>query len=240
MVPLGERTRANKWASYTRAAWLVCLQAEELTLGQAIVEGQTSVHEALCDNLSTHTAMEALFAIVKAVNVYLAAKTAAAAAVSSGAAAASSSGADGDSAAVPGRVQPLLLRKAGAYVTRMLAVFGLVPSPADSPGLGGAGDGSSAASTSAGARCARPPASPPASPLVHRIASCSQLRAACILSMQPRRALDLNMTHRQPPHHAGSHGLAWTALPVADLLTSPCPAGSGPADQPLPCRYRTC
>lgn len=127
---------------------LAPLQDDEFTLSSAIQDCQSKVHEALLDNINTPAALEAVCALIKATNTYLAAKqaaataTAAAAASSSsnngvGAAAAagggvngSSSGSNGAAAAAglsAGGPQPLLLRKAAAYVTRILSVFGLLP-----------------------------------------------------------------------------------------------------------------
>ena len=89
--------------------------ADEKELGQKIQDAQVRVHERLCDNIDTAGAMDAISDLIKSVNSYLSKKEA--------------SGPD----APP---QPLLLRKATAFVTRILSVFGIVPAPSDSPGLG--------------------------------------------------------------------------------------------------------
>lgn len=113
--------------------WRVCLivrlwvlQEDEFVLSQAIQEGQAKVHEALLDNINTAAALDALSGLIKATNQYLATKQAAATANGISAAAA---GGDAASAAglAAGGPQPLLLRKAAAYVTRILSVFGLLP-----------------------------------------------------------------------------------------------------------------
>jgi cysteinyl-tRNA synthetase len=103
-------------------------QADEFALSGAIQEAQSKVHEALCDNINTPGALDALTGLVRATNTYLAAKQAAA-----GAAAAVHAGSNGDAAAAAADglaaagPQPLLLRKAAAFVTRILSVFGLLP-----------------------------------------------------------------------------------------------------------------
>jgi hypothetical protein len=99
------------------------LQDEEFTLAQAIQEAQSKVHEALLDNINTGAALDALSSLIKATNQYLATKQAATTA------AAAANGNDAATAAglAAGGPQPLLLRKAAAYVTRILSVFGLLP-----------------------------------------------------------------------------------------------------------------
>ncbi|GAB4823051.1 hypothetical protein N2152v2_010097 [Parachlorella kessleri] len=83
--------------------------AEEQQLSAEVSIVQRRVHEALCDNINTRAAMDALADLVKAVNVYLAKK-------------------DSTPGVTP---QPLVLRKAAAYVTRILSAFGLVGGPGD-------------------------------------------------------------------------------------------------------------
>ena len=102
-------------------------QEEERTLQRELDAAQRRVHEALCDNVNTTGALGALCDLVKAANIYLAARD--------------GGGAEGGK---PGP-QPLLLRAAAAYVTRILSVFGLAPAPGDflgfaEPGLAGAED----------------------------------------------------------------------------------------------------
>ncbi len=52
-------------------------QAEEVQLSGEVAAVQRRVHEALCDNVNTRAAMDALGDLIKAVNVYLAKKDAA-------------------------------------------------------------------------------------------------------------------------------------------------------------------
>jgi cysteinyl-tRNA synthetase len=93
------------------------LQEDELALSAAIQEAQVKVHEALTDNINTAGALDALSSFIKATNLYLAGKQAAAAA------------ADGVDASglLPAGPQPLLLRKAAAFMTRILSVMGVLP-----------------------------------------------------------------------------------------------------------------
>ena len=49
-------------------------QADEFELNSRIGAVQTAVHAALCDNLDTAAALDALSELIKAVNVYLAKK----------------------------------------------------------------------------------------------------------------------------------------------------------------------
>ena len=86
-------------------------QEDELELNAKVQAMQQAVHERLCDNVDTAGAMDALSDIIRAVNNYLSKKEAAGA------------------AAAP--AQPLLLRKAASYVTRILSMFGIVDAPAD-------------------------------------------------------------------------------------------------------------
>jgi len=109
---------------------------DEAALAQAIGEAQDRVHERLCDNIDTPGAMDALAALIKATNLYLAGKEEQqvqqrrkqqGAAAPNGAAADSSTIID--DSAIP--AQPQLLRKASSYVARILSVFGLIAGPAD-------------------------------------------------------------------------------------------------------------
>ncbi|WIA42642.1 hypothetical protein OEZ86_008612 [Tetradesmus obliquus] len=121
--------------SQTAAKW----GEDEMALSAALQEAQVKVHEALTDNINTAAALEALSGLIKATNLYLAGKQAAAAAA-----------ADGSSVSglLPAGPQPLLLRKAAAFMTRILSVMGVLPGPSDTPGFGGEGG---AASDAAGA-----------------------------------------------------------------------------------------
>jgi cysteinyl-tRNA synthetase len=96
---------------------LLCMQEDELALSAAVQEAQVKVHEALIDNINTAAALDALSGLIKATNLYLAGKQAAAAA------------ADGacESGLLPAGPQPLLLRKAAAFMTRILSVMGVLP-----------------------------------------------------------------------------------------------------------------
>jgi hypothetical protein len=93
-------------------------------LHKAILDAQVKVHESFTDNLNTAGALDALAALVKATNLYLASRqdqqqqhAAAAEAVGNGVAA----GPLGKA-----QVSPLLLRKSAAFVTRILSVMGIV------------------------------------------------------------------------------------------------------------------
>eukprot|EP00878_Enallax_costatus_P002111 GHUV01002279.1.p1 GENE.GHUV01002279.1~~GHUV01002279.1.p1 ORF type:complete len:785 (+),score=272.34 GHUV01002279.1:146-2500(+) len=112
----------------TSAKW----EADELSLSAAILECQTKVHESLLDNINTAGALDALAGLIKATNLYLAKKQETAAAAANGT----------TSGLLPAGPQPLLLRKAAAYVTRILSVFGIVQGPGDVLGLGGEGGSS--------------------------------------------------------------------------------------------------
>ncbi|KAJ9527314.1 hypothetical protein QJQ45_025542 [Haematococcus lacustris] len=106
-------------------------QAPELELSRRLQAVQEAVHTALCDNINTAAAMDALSDLIKAVNIYLAKLQ--------------------EGAQLP---QPLLLGRCSAYVTRILSVFGIVPSAQDRPGLteaGVAGAGSSLSQSRAAA-----------------------------------------------------------------------------------------
>lgn len=88
--------------------------ADEKELSQKVTSVQQQVHERLCDNVDTAGAMDALSDLIKHTNLYLQKKESAAA----------------------GPPQPLLLRKATAFVTRILTAFGIVEPPSDRPGFG--------------------------------------------------------------------------------------------------------
>ncbi|GLC35821.1 hypothetical protein PLESTB_000497800 [Pleodorina starrii] len=85
-------------------------QADDFELNTRILATQAAVDAALRDNINTPAAMDALADLIKAVNKYLEKKEA-------------------------GAARPLLLRKAAAYVTRILSVFGIVDGPSDRPGF---------------------------------------------------------------------------------------------------------
>lgn len=87
---------------------------EERALSQALFAATASVHERLLDSIDTRGAMDALSELIKAVNLYLAARADAAAS----------------------RPQAFLLRQCGAFVSKVLSVFGLAPSSSDSLGMG--------------------------------------------------------------------------------------------------------
>ena len=107
--------------TFTEARWTEA----ELELHTKLVSVQALVHARLCDNIDTAGAMDALSDLIKTTNIYLASKEAA-----------------GPGAPLP---QQLLLRKASAYVTRILSVLGIVAVPMDAPGFGdGAGAGGAA------------------------------------------------------------------------------------------------
>lgn len=114
-----------------------------------MTDAQERVHACLLDNINTGGAMDALASVIKATNLYLARKQEQQQAAA--AARAQQNGGDGAGGGGGGSFspQPLLLRKAAAYVTRILSVFGVAPAAADAPGLGGAaaaeGDGKGAA-----------------------------------------------------------------------------------------------
>eukprot|EP00879_Flechtneria_rotunda_P016738 GHRR01017519.1.p1 GENE.GHRR01017519.1~~GHRR01017519.1.p1 ORF type:complete len:787 (+),score=316.08 GHRR01017519.1:800-3160(+) len=113
-------------------------EADELVLSGAVQEAQTKVHECLLDNINTAGALDALAGLIKATNLYLARKQEHATAA-------------GGSGLQPAGPQPLLLRKAAAYVTRILSVFGIVQGPGDTLGLGGEAGAGSGAADAAGA-----------------------------------------------------------------------------------------
>jgi len=109
-------------------------QQEELDLQKAILDAQVKVDESLRDNLNTAGALDALAALVKSTNLYLASRQdqqqQAAAAAGNGVAAGSLGKAT---------VSPLLLRKSAAFVTRILSVLGIVQGPGDTLGFGAEG-----------------------------------------------------------------------------------------------------
>ncbi|KAK9817180.1 hypothetical protein WJX72_010713 [[Myrmecia] bisecta] len=90
-------------------------QEEERELNARIGETQGRVHVSLLDNLNTREALDALCQLIKEANKYMTKR-------------------QGDAAG--GTAQPLLLRKAAAYVTRILSVFGLSSASADGLGFG--------------------------------------------------------------------------------------------------------
>eukprot|EP00201_Polytomella_parva_P019186 CAMPEP_0175053726 /NCGR_PEP_ID=MMETSP0052_2-20121109/9091_1 /TAXON_ID=51329 ORGANISM="Polytomella parva, Strain SAG 63-3" /NCGR_SAMPLE_ID=MMETSP0052_2 /ASSEMBLY_ACC=CAM_ASM_000194 /LENGTH=1117 /DNA_ID=CAMNT_0016318305 /DNA_START=178 /DNA_END=3528 /DNA_ORIENTATION=- len=97
-------------------------------LSKKIQEAQVAVHNALSDNMNLPLAMDHISDLIKAVNIYLATPvvtTASTAAVKEG------GGGEVDSWAP----KPLLLRKAAAYVTKILSAFGLDPAAADRTSL---------------------------------------------------------------------------------------------------------
>jgi len=101
-------------------------EAAELELSSRLLSSQQGVHAALCDNINTAAAMDALSDIVKATNIYLAKQ---------------------EEAKRP--VQPLVLERCSAYVTKILSVFGIVDPAHDRPGLRESGaDGDASASGS--------------------------------------------------------------------------------------------
>ncbi|KXZ56656.1 hypothetical protein GPECTOR_1g591 [Gonium pectorale] len=97
--------------------------AEDFELKASIVGVQEKVDAALRDNINTPAAMDAVSELIKAVNKYLEKKQ--------------------------GAARTMLLKKAAAYVTRILSAFGIVEAPSDRPGFsevtGGAGNDAAAA-----------------------------------------------------------------------------------------------
>jgi len=83
----------QKWAS------------EELALSKAITLAASVVHERLLDSIDTRGAMDALSELVKATNIYLAART--------------------DGPGGTSRPQAFLLEQCSSFVSRILSVFGL-------------------------------------------------------------------------------------------------------------------
>ncbi|KAG2442848.1 hypothetical protein HXX76_002927 [Chlamydomonas incerta] len=84
---------------------------EDFDLNNRILATQAAVDAALRDNINTPAVMDALSDLIKAVNKYLADKS------------------------EPGAARALLLRKAAAFVTRILSVFGIVDGPSDRLGF---------------------------------------------------------------------------------------------------------
>lgn len=98
---------------------------KERGLAQQIQQTQQRVHEALLDNLNSKAALDALLDLVKGTNKYLADR-------------------QGNLQGPP--AQPFLVRKAAAYATRILRVFGISTAAPDQLGFGG----EAAATASAG------------------------------------------------------------------------------------------
>lgn len=88
---------------------------EENTLSEAYDKANETVHARLLDSVDTRGAMDALSDLIKATNMYLAARQ--------------------NTASGPAP-QPFLLRQIAGYVTKILAVFGLTKSSNDIVGLG--------------------------------------------------------------------------------------------------------
>lgn len=88
---------------------------EEVELSTAITHCEDQVHAALCDSINTRGAMDAIQELIRRVNAYLLRRQ--------------------ETAAQGVPAQPLLLRKAAAFVTRILSVFGLVPASSDRLGF---------------------------------------------------------------------------------------------------------
>jgi cysteinyl-tRNA synthetase len=103
------------------------------------------VHKALLDNINTRSAIDALLDLIKSANLYMDKKQR-----KEGTTLAGNDfpivGIQGSDRGLirsgPGGspAQALLLRKAAAYVMRILSVFGLVASASDKPGFGNDGD----------------------------------------------------------------------------------------------------
>eukprot|EP00891_Asterochloris_glomerata_P005537 jgi/Astpho2/5537/e_gw1.00079.20.1_t len=111
----------------SQARW----EEAEKALAAAVGTAQKRVHAALLDNLNTRGALDVLGELIRDVNKYLAEHKA------------------GPGGAQPGlQPQPLLLRKAAVFVTRILVVFGI--SEASPGGIGFGGEGSSSSSTDDG------------------------------------------------------------------------------------------
>ncbi|MEW5303562.1 MAG: hypothetical protein WDW36_006242 [Sanguina aurantia] len=136
-------------------------QTEEMLLNDKIQSTQAAVHAALLDSINTAGALDAVSDLIKAVNKYLSTKeallasaahsasasptaTAAAAAAAGSSQPVAHSNGDGASPAAAQQqqqqqpvspVQPLLLKKASAFVTRVLSVMGIVDGPTDRLGF---------------------------------------------------------------------------------------------------------
>ncbi|DBA81679.1 TPA: hypothetical protein ACH3X1_007426 [Trebouxia sp. C0004] len=89
---------------------------KERGLAKNIQQAQQRVHEALLDNLNSKAALDALLDLVKDTNKYLADR-------------------QGNTQGPPS--QPFLVRKAAAYVTRILSIFGISAAAPDQLGFGG-------------------------------------------------------------------------------------------------------
>ena len=101
------------------------LRPADKALAGSLERCKVAVHDALCDNVDTPTALKALLALVKACNSYM-----------------------NDGASQPHRL--LLLSSAGRYITRCLGLFGCVMAPGGGIGFGDADvDGSGGASREA-------------------------------------------------------------------------------------------
>ncbi|KAL3152254.1 hypothetical protein ABBQ32_001333 [Trebouxia sp. C0010 RCD-2024] len=103
---------------------------QEAALAKRIQAAQQRVHEALLDNLNSKAALDALLDLVKDTNKYLADR-------------------QGHPQGPP--AQPFLVRKAAAYVTRILRVFGISTAATDQLGFGGEA-GAAAASADGSAK----------------------------------------------------------------------------------------
>ncbi|DBB16222.1 TPA: hypothetical protein ACH3X3_014548 [Trebouxia sp. C0006] len=101
---------------------------KERGLAKNIQQAQQRVHEALLDNLNSKAALDALLDLVKDTNKYLADR-------------------QGNTQGPP--AQPFLVRKAAAYVTRILSIFGISAAAPDQLGFGG--EAAATASASEGA-----------------------------------------------------------------------------------------
>lgn len=101
-------------------------EVEEFSLNRSISEAQACVHSAFCDNINTPAAMDAVYALIRAVNIYLATRAGTAPPASD------PGGGQGGGGRAPAlHPQPLLLGKAAAFVGRTLAVMGILPSHGD-------------------------------------------------------------------------------------------------------------
>lgn len=103
--------------------------AEEATLAVALRVAGETVHARLLDSIDTRGAMDALSDLIKAVNLYLSSRE--------------------DPEGPP--PQAFLLRQAAAYVTKILAAFGLAPAAGDALGMGDGGAAGAGADAKAAA-----------------------------------------------------------------------------------------
>ena len=101
---------------------------EEQTLATALKTTAATVHARLLDSIDTRGAMDALSDLIKAVNVYLAARE------------------------DPQGPEPraFLLRQAATYVTKILSVFGITPGAGDAVGMPATAEGSASAGATTG------------------------------------------------------------------------------------------